>query len=88
MLPLRKRHAIRLTYREVHQVEFAHTDMLVAIHALLTALDGDGEDGVGAGAVLIHVGRPHRPYQEVNTHWVQGVYGLSGTFPMQQTIAV
>lgn len=57
-------------YREIHQVQFAHADMLVAVHTLLAALDGDGEDGVGAGAVLIHVGRPHRTLQEENTFWV------------------
>ena len=28
---------------------------------LLTALDGDGEDGVASAARLVHVSRSHRP---------------------------
>ena len=28
---------------------------------LLTALDGDGEDGVASAARLVHVSRTHRP---------------------------
>ena len=48
------------THSQVHQVQLAHPDVLLAVRALLTALDGDGEDGVRARRVLVHVGGPHR----------------------------
>lgn len=50
----------RSAHRKVHQVQFAHAHMLVSVDALLAALDGDGEDGVRPGAVLVHIGSADR----------------------------
>ena len=49
------------TYCKINQMKFSHADMLVSIHTLLTALDGDGEDSVRTGAVFIHVCGTNRP---------------------------
>ena len=35
--------------------------MLLVVCPLLRALDGDGEDGVAAGGVGVHVGGAHTP---------------------------
>lgn len=43
------------TYSKIDQVQLAHAHMHVSINPLLAALDGDGEDGVRTGTVLIHV---------------------------------
>lgn len=43
------------TYSKVDQVKLAHAHVHVPVHPLLTALDGDSEDGVGTRAVLVHV---------------------------------
>lgn len=55
------------TYREIDQMKLSHADMLVSIHTLLTALDGDGEDSVRPGAVFIHVCCSNRPFTQGNT---------------------
>lgn len=49
------------TYCKINQMKFSHADMLVSIHTLLTALDGNGEDGVRTGAMFIHVCGTNRP---------------------------
>ena len=36
-------------------------EMLLIVGALLWALNGDGEDGMAAGAVGVHVGGPYAP---------------------------
>ena len=36
------------TYSEIHQMKLASADFLLAVLAFVAALDGDGEDGVGA----------------------------------------
>lgn len=46
------------TYCEINQMKFSHAHVLVSIHTFLAAFDGDGEDGVRAGAVFIHVCGP------------------------------
>lgn len=50
-----------MTYCKINQMKFSHAHMLVSIHTLLTALDGDGEDCVRSGAVFIHVCGTDRP---------------------------
>lgn len=42
-------------------MKFSHAHMLVAVYALLAALDGDGEDSMGARAMFIHVCGSNRP---------------------------
>lgn len=34
------------THSQVHEVQLAHAHVHVPVHPLLTALNGDGEDGV------------------------------------------
>lgn len=50
------------TYSKINQVKLPHAHNLVSIHALLTALNGDGEDCVRTGAVFIHVGGTNRTW--------------------------
>lgn len=50
------------TYSKIHKVQFAHAHMHVSINSLLTALNGDSEDGVWARAVLIHVCGTNRTF--------------------------
>lgn len=51
------------THSKIHEVQFAHAHVHVPINSLLTALDGDGEDGVRARAVLVHVCGTNRTFQ-------------------------
>lgn len=43
-------------------MKLPHLHKLVSIHARLTAFNGDGEDGVRARAVFIHVCGANRPW--------------------------
>ena len=47
-------------------MQLAGTDPLLAIWATVAALYGDGEDGVGARTVLVHVGGSHMAYAHSN----------------------
>ena len=54
------------TYGKVNQMKLSHANMLVSINALLTALNGDGEDSMRTGAVFIHVCGTDRPWTQWN----------------------
>lgn len=54
------------TYSKINQMKLSHAHNLVSIYALFTAFNGDGEDCVRAGAVLIHVGGTNRPWLKIN----------------------
>ena len=59
-----------LAASEVDEVELPDPDMRVPLLVELATLDRDDEDGVGAGAVLVHVGRPHGPVLVPHGHHV------------------
>lgn len=48
-------------------MELPHPDVHVPIHAFLAALDSDSKDGVGPGAVLIHISRSDRTFHKEKT---------------------
>lgn len=50
------------THSKINEVQLAHAHVHVAIYALLTALNGDSEDGVRARAVLVHVCGTNRTF--------------------------
>lgn len=50
------------THSKVNEVQLAHAHMHVPIYSLLTALNGDSEDGMRARAVLIHVCGTNRTF--------------------------
>lgn len=54
------------TYSKINQMKLSHAHNLVSIYALFTAFNGDGEDCVRAGAVLIHVGGTDGPWLKIN----------------------
>eukprot|EP00095_Tigriopus_kingsejongensis_P001135 snap_masked-scaffold1099_size62903-processed-gene-0.14 protein:Tk01135 transcript:snap_masked-scaffold1099_size62903-processed-gene-0.14-mRNA-1 annotation:"dna polymerase beta-like" len=68
--------ALPLGARQVHQMELAHSEVLLTILALLGALDGDGEDGMASGAVGVHVGGPHTAVLVANGHDLVHVIGI------------
>lgn len=50
------------THSKVNEVQLAHAHVHVPIYSLLTALNGDSEDGVRARAVLVHVCGTNRTF--------------------------
>ena len=77
---------LEITYGQIYEVEFAHTDVLFAVRSLLTTLYGDGEDSVGPGAGGVHVGRPHYSYWQEITANVLGIVRSGFNFTKISTL--
>ena len=50
--------SLPLTASQIHKVELSHSNVIFPIVRSNAALNGDDEDSMRPGTMLIHVGRP------------------------------